>query len=144
MKVKEIKSQSDRTWRVFEVNSEREKQILYLVEVASYGNTHCTCWAFVMGTRRPCKHIEFVLSTIAETDKKELEEKKSSLLSMLCDIVIEHTIADMPRLRCGDPPDQPELSIDNWDECRKEMDEKMREWVKEVFEKKGAGSTKED
>jgi L-alanine-DL-glutamate epimerase-like enolase superfamily enzyme len=69
------------------------------------------------------------------TKRDKVPIANQDLLDRLIDDVLEHTFADMPRLHggLGEPPEQPELGIDNHSELREQMTETIRKWVKEIF-----------
>ena len=123
----EVKNEGDRTWRVFKVNSEREEETEYLVEVASYGNTHCTCYAYVMGSRRPCKHISFVLERIAKEEANALGMLKGDLIDSLMDDVLEYA---RPQ---PDPNDKCTIDHRHYSKCRAKMTDTIHAWVKKVM-----------
>jgi len=44
-------------------------------------------------------------------------------INMIIDAVLSHTFADVPRMRGGDLPDQPELGVDDLAALHKEIRE---------------------
>ena len=138
MEAVEVKDQNDRTWRVFKVNSERVEGEGYLVEVASYGNTHCTCHAFVMGARRPCKHINLVMEGINKETAKALETGKDDLLDTLMDNVLEYA---RPQ---PDPNDKCTIDHRHYSKCREAMKASILKWTHQFMSKPQEVVKKED